>query len=218
MRKISRETDIIHTIEDLSGEYPPETVFSDWVKCMALAYQSSTSLFHGEIWKKREEDYLQTIKKYPKKTQEKFPELHAFLVMMMEEEVTDVLGRVYMGLNCSSQKLGQFFTPFHLSELAADIAFGKKELVEKVEVNEPSCGSGGMIIALAKRMEENGINFQKALKVTAQDLDRRSVYMTYVQMCVLGIDAVVICTDTLKTEKPRKENIFFTPKRVGMLL
>lgn len=49
-----------------------------------------------------------------------------------------------------------------------------------------------MIIAFAKAMAEQGIDYGKCLKVVAQDLDWKGVYMTFVQVSLLGIDAVVV--------------------------
>lgn len=79
-----------------------------------------------------------------------------------------------------------------------------------------------MIIAIAAVLKERGINYQYCMKVTAQDLDWRSVYMAYVQFSLLGIDAVVIQGDTLcnpyipgETDERR---VLRTPKNMGVLL
>lgn len=64
-------------------------------------------------------------------------------------------------------------------------------------VNEPSCGAGGNIIALAEVMKERGINYQQKLEVVCQDIDTKAVYMTYVQMCLYGIPAIVYQSNTL---------------------
>lgn len=91
---------------------------------------------------------------------------------------------------------------------------------ERVTLNEPSCGSGGMVIATARAMLEKGIDYQKKLKVIAQDLDWKAVYMCYVQLSLYGIDAEVIqgntLTDPYKTAYPC-ERVFKTPKKMGIL-
>ena len=82
-----------------------------------------------------------------------------------------------------------------------------------VTMNEPSAGAGGMIIAAAQSMKEQGINYQKSLRVVAQDLDWNAFYMCYIQLSLLGIDAKCIQGDTLEN-KPYKtfnENVFLTP-------
>ena len=88
-------------------------------------------------------------------------------------------------------------------------------------MNEPSRGSGGMIIAAAKVLKDRGINYQNVLKAVAQDLDWKAVYMCYVQLSLLGIDAVVVQGNTLSDPDWRtrpKECIFRTPKNMGMLI
>lgn len=75
-----------------------------------------------------------------------------------------------------------------------------------------------MIIAAAKVLKEQGIDYQRIMKVTAQDLDWKGVYMTYVQLSLLGISATVIQGDTLAAGAVSKEQILYTPKKKGMLL
>ena len=54
-----------------------------------------------------------------------------------------------------------------------------------------------MVIGLALAMKEAGYNYQKQLLVTAVDIDIRSVYMTYIQLSLLGIPAIVCHGDSL---------------------
>ena len=54
-----------------------------------------------------------------------------------------------------------------------------------------------MIIAAAKVLREKGVDYQKRLRVIAQDLDWKGVYMTYLQLSLLGIRAKVVQGDTL---------------------
>lgn len=72
----------------------------------------------------------------------------------------DVLGDIFGALEVGNSAAGQFFTPFYISELMAQI-IGFEDALEKkgfVSVNEPTCGAGGMIIALAKTMYEQKFN------------------------------------------------------------
>ena len=152
-------------------------------------------------------------------------ELFFLLVGALEEEMTDVLGEVYMAAELGSKYTGQFFTPFHLSELCAKMALPhwEKEYSEHgtISLNEPSCGGGGMIIAAAKVMKEAGINPQRYLKIVAQDLDWKGVYMTYLQLSLLGLKAKVVQGDTL-ADPYRKgyppERILRTPGEMGVLI
>lgn len=215
---MNHEKIILEKINSISGEYPAETIFGDWVECMAISWQNATMIIHDRIWQQREERYLQIVKKYKREVAQEFSDMHALLVLAMEKEVTDVLGQIYMNIECSNKKLGQFFTPFHVSKLTSDLSAIGADGSRTIEVNEPSCGSGGMIIAFAKTLLEKGLNYQKLMRVTAQDLDWRSVFMTYVQMCILGIDAKVMQMNTLLREQKAQETcVLYTPRRMGVI-
>ena len=58
-----------------------------------------------------------------------------------------------------------------------------------------------MVIAFAEAMKSLGFNPQKQLIVTCNDLDIKSVYMTYIQLSLLGIPAIVEHMNTLSLEK-----------------
>ena len=86
---------------------------------------------------------------------------------------------------------------------------------KEIELTEPSCGSGGMIIATAKILRKNGINYQDALNVLAYDLEWRCVYMTYVQLSLYGINAGIIRTDALTDgKKIGIHEVLLTPRKL----
>lgn len=212
--------EIINTINSMSGGRAPYEVFCDWVKLMALSMQNSCCVIHDQIWNQREDDYIKTIKPYGAAGW-KFADMFAMLVEEMEEEMSDVLGDIYMEGGMGNKNTGQFFTPFHVSYLCARMSI-PKELPERITLNEPSCGGGGMIIAVAKVLRDRGIDYQRRMNVVAQDLDWKAVYMCYVQLSLLGIQAEVVQGDTLcKPYIPGqtgREHIFFTPGRMGIIL
>lgn len=215
--------EIVEMIVKMSGKYSPDIIFSDWVQCSAIAIQNSCCPFHDKAWKRREEQYINTMNRYTLEERQNFVKMLLLLTDAFEEKMSDILGEIYMESGSGSKHTGQFFTPFHVSLLTAKVALGNKIIDEneKYEINEPSVGGGGMIIATAAAMREKGVNFQKCMRVTAQDLDWRSVYMAYVQFSLLGIDAAVVQGDSLV--KPYDENtqesrILRTPKRMGVLI
>ena len=217
--------EIIKRIQELSGRYSPYNIFSDWIECSALAIQNACTMPHTDLWEAREKEYLDVMNRYNEKERFAIRGLFFLLVDALEEEMTDVLGEVYMAAGLGSKSTGQFFTPFHLSELCAKMALPhwEKEYSEHgtISLNEPSCGGGGMIIAAAKVMRDAGINPQRALNVVAQDLDWKGVYMTYLQLSLLGIRAKVVQGDTLadpyRAGYP-PERILRTPRDMGVLL
>lgn len=222
---MDRKKDIIKAIEKLSGKYSGYMIFTDWIKCCALSIQNACYPFHDELWTAREKDYLDTIDRYSPEEVKCFCEMWGFLVETMEAEMTDVLGEIYMESGMGSKATGQFFTPFHLSELAAKLSL--KESIESfnggmMQLNEPSTGGGGMIIAAAKVLREAGINYQRHLDVVAQDLDWNGVYMTYLQCSLYGIRATVVQGNTLADpfvpDATGMNRIMKTPAKMGALV
>ena len=140
------------------------------------------------------------MSRYELEERRKLRDMFHLLAQALGEEIGDVLGEIYMEAGMGSKYTGQFFTPFHLSELCA-----RMNLTETIEnyngevitLNEPSCGGGGMIIAAVKVLLDAGINPQECLRVVAQDLDWKGVYMCYLQLSLLGIRAVVVQGNTL---------------------
>ncbi len=215
--------EIISKIQSLSGKYSPYMIFSDWVQCSAIALQNDCYMLHNEVWKSREEQYKTIMCKYTPKERQEFIRMLALLTDSFEESMSDILGEIYMESGCGSKQTGQFFTPFHISKLTADLAM-QDDISEDnpLVINEPSVGGGGMIIAMAAVLKDRGINYQRCMKVIAQDLDWRSVYMAYLQFTLLGINAEVVQGNTL-TEPYipghyDEARIFRTPMRMGVLL
>ncbi len=117
----------------------------------------------------------------------------AELAFALEDEITDVLGEVYMEADMGSESTGQFFTPYHLSKMTAGVTIPADVSPAKpLILNEPSTGGGGMIIAAAEILRKEGLNHQRCMEVVAQDLDWKGVYMTYLQLSLLGIKAIVV--------------------------
>ena len=215
--------EIIKIINSVSGQYSPHQVFSDWVCMMALSIANSCTLHKNKVYQDREDTFKLVANKYSETDYEKLAEATAYLIEEMEEP-RDVLGEIYMEGGFGSKSTGQFFTPFHLSEVTAELVYGKNLIRAddgKYPMHEPSCGAGGMIIALANIMRRDGINYQRELEVIAQDLDWNCVYMCYVQLSLMGISAVVVQGDTLGepySKETPEHRVLYTPKKRGVLI
>lgn len=214
--------EIIKTIQSMSGEHSAYSIFYDWVKMCSLAIANGCSLFHDELWRKREGDYFDIRKKYSEKDNENLIKMFSLLSIALENTIEDVLGEIYMKSGCYSKELGQFFTPYHLAYLVAETGMTDVNPNEPIVMNEPSTGGGANIIAAADVLHKRGIDYQKIMKVTAQDLDWLGVYMTYVQLSMLGIDAVVVQGDTLQNPYTGgsyvESRVFRTPRNRGVLI
>lgn len=214
--------EIIKIIADmaLKNGFSEYQVFTDWIQCTANSIQNASCLLHDKAWNKREKEYLDIFNKYKDNT--KFSVLTGLLACELEENISDVLGHVYMASGMGSKAAGQFFTPFHLSYLTASVGLDDRLMNDEIiTLNEPSIGGGGMVIGLCKALNEHGINYQKKLRVIGQDLDWKGVYMSYVQLSLLGVDAVIVQGDSLATPYNGaypKERTYRTPRNLGVLL
>lgn len=206
---LPRKDRIIKLIGSLGDGQNVQITFFDWVTLMAMSIINTTSSFkHDDVWKRREDLYMNIAKKYTPEQMRIFTEAMAYLAEELEEKPYDVLGEIYHKLDAQNKKTGQFFTPFHLSVLMAMLQEFKDE---EITMNEPTCGAGGMILAAARVMQDRGIDYQRRMKVVAQDIDWNCVYMAYVQLSLAGIKATVIQGDTLRMEPQTKDKVFYTP-------
>lgn len=218
------KNEIIKAIESMSGRYSPYNIFSDWVEMCALSIMNAVDVTHDRIWEDREQQYIDTARKYSETEMKCFAQMFVWLGDALTDDMHDVLGDIYMTAGMGNKYTGQFFTPFHLSELCARVLIDTNKLPETghIDIHEPSCGGGGMIIAACKVLHEGGFDFQRRLKVVAQDLDWKGVYMTYLQLSLIGCDAVVVQGDTLRepfdVRRTPKDRIMRTPMNMRALI
>lgn len=183
---------IIDNINRMAGKYTPHQVFADWVEMSALSIAQSI-----EPNKEREDAFLSVARKY---SEDNFLVLGCMLgrlSFLLENGLDDYLGKIYMELSSGNSHTGQFFTPFHVCEMMAGVALADYDGGTEY-LNEPSSGGGANILAYAKVMKAKGYNYQQLLEVKAQDLDYKCVYMTYLQLSLAGVNAVVIQGNSLE--------------------
>ncbi len=67
-----------------------------------------------------------------------------------------------------------------------------RETGEILTFLEPTCGSGGMILAaLDVLWNTYGFNYSENVFICCGDIDKRCVYMAYLQLSLAGVPAVV---------------------------
>lgn len=215
-----KHTELQKAVLSMAGRYSAYEIFTDWIEVSALAMANSTCIIQNKHWQTREEKYKTIMNKYSHEEQIKFCEMLAWFVEDIEENPRDVLGEAFMRGGMGADAAGQFFTPFNISLMMAEVNI-EKYTDGDMKVLEPSCGSGGGIIAMAVALKNKGINYQQVMKVVAQDLDWRCVYMCYLQLSYMGIDAICVQGDTLLD--PYREGypparVLRTPKNMGVLV
>lgn len=101
---------------------------------------------------------------------------------------------MYMALNLGNHWKGQFFTPYNVCRMMAEITCGNTvgEIKEKgyIAVNDCCCGAGALLIAYANAAEratiDSGYNWQQHILFTAQDVDMVVGLMCYIQLSLIG--------------------------------
>ena len=68
-----------------------------------------------------EQIYLNTVRSYTREQAENMSKLLALLISALDEKHQDFLGQIYSMLNLGNAKKGQFFTPYNVSKLMAEI-------------------------------------------------------------------------------------------------
>ncbi|MDF0543826.1 N-6 DNA methylase [Sphingobium sp. H39-3-25] len=166
----------------------------------------------------REARYLEIVGRYDRPTVDMFPQVFAEITMALEAAPGDVLGSIFTALEIHNKNRGQFFTPYPVCQMMAEITLGDAKdaralIADKgfVSAMEPACGAGAMVIALAQAMLAVDINYQRHLHVTAVDIDQRAVHMAYIQFSLLHIPAHVIVGNSLSNEV--REH-WFTPAHI----
>lgn len=132
------------------------------------------------------------------------------------------MGSIFMSLNLGNEHNGQFFTPYHVCELMAEVTM--EDVVQKVKkdgyisIHDPCCGAGATLIAgihaARKRLEKEKLNYQNHILVVAQDIDMIVALMCYIQLSLLGVAGYVKIGNSLTepiTNMNSRENCWFTP-------
>lgn len=182
-------------------------------------YQSEEKL--KSVWGNRENRYLKIINGYSKEKQELIPQMFACIVNEFENNSEqDLLGQIYMELGISSPVAGQFFTPYSVCQVMAEMTVDKKNLTKTIKekgyatFNDCACGGGATLIAginSAAKMFKR-LNWQNHLLIIANDVDRICAYMCYIQLSLLGVAGYVTIGDALIEPVVTDPNrILYTP-------
>ena len=148
----------------------------------------------------REREYLEIAKNYTPEELNQISRAFGLLVEEMElEPFTDLLGPFYLECASHSSKhaRGEFYTPPEISKLMARMLFdieSAKSGGKPITLNEPACGSGGMVLAVAELFAPDSVDL---LRVTAQDINPVAADMTYVNLTLWGIPARVLLGNSI---------------------
>ncbi|QDV81244.1 N-6 DNA methylase [Planctomycetes bacterium TBK1r] len=159
-------------------------VFEDFVTLSRCALSGQTA----------EEEYLSIIAKgYDKGT---MPERGAdtlktafhTMVDVMAETGEDVLGDIFTGAITYGER-GQFFTPASVCDLMGALTIPTERTPDRKSVCDPACGSGRMLLSVARH--------QPHWEFTGQDVDHRAAQMTAINLGLNGLRGWAVWQNTL---------------------
>jgi type I restriction-modification system DNA methylase subunit len=136
------------------------------------------------------------------------------LIDALETEYRDFLGEVYMALDISNARSGQFFTPYCLCKMMSKMQLPEdlEKMIEDcggyITVNDCACGAGAMLIATVDEFKARKVDYSNKLFIVAQDIDLMCCYMAYIQLSLSGVAAMVVCGNTLTNEQ---REVWYTP-------
>jgi type I restriction-modification system DNA methylase subunit len=193
--------------DELSRKRSRGQLFSDFLEIASttlhqLPYHSD-ELEKDEDFEKIEAKYFEAIKGYSNEELSLFSQMFA-LVLTGVTLQSDFVGELFMDLEISNDKVGQFFTPFVISRFNAKITMGdvapqvKKK--GQITISDPASGAGGMLIAAADEIDNQGFDPRMIACFDAIDISRDCFNMSYIQLSILGLQAVVHHGNTLSME------------------
>lgn len=193
------EKEFIKVFQELCYSRNSWEVWSDVITVIACSIANAVDK-EPKRHKNREEDYQRCIKRLG--GVEKPACLFGIIVDALESNPDqDFLGALFMNLELGSHWKGQFFTPYHVSRLMADITVGNVQTqVEKqgwVSICDPCVGGGAMLIAAANTIRRQKVNYNNHVMFTGQDIDRTVGMMAYIQISLLGCPGYVVIGDSL---------------------
>ena len=206
---IPKIDDIVKDIEKASYEVDTFRFVSDLFECGAIAISNAVDLVQKD---EREERYLQIIRGYRPAQQKSLVDIFGKVFALLSSVVynngrfNDNLGEIFMNCGLINKRTAQFFTPYSASVLAARINIDESLVKEKttddgiLTVNDPCCGGGGMLVAALEVLKRLGVNYARNCFMEASDIDLRCVHMTYLQLALAGVPAIVRHQNTLTRE------------------
>lgn len=195
--------DFIRAFSDLARHRERHDVFSDFLE-MAVCSIRKTTLPPGEQADAIEAHYMAVVKRNQVDDVRAMPKLLGITALAVQQGGCDFLGQVAGELELVTGHMGQFFTPYDVSRLIAELTLDTVDevIAEQgfVTVQEPACGAGGMVIAVADTLERKGFDIARQLYVDATDISRMCFRMSYLQASLRGIPATIRRGNTLSLE------------------
>lgn len=191
-----KKAEFVRLFRAIKPECHRHTVWADFVTTSAIALHNAVNKVDT-----LENEYLTIINTYSTCDIQRLCEMLSIVVMLLEDEPTDILGQLYMELELASKENGQYFTPSPVADCMAQLLYGDS-LEQKlrqpfVTLHDPASGSGSMILSFVKVILQKNQNPAEKLFVSCIDVNRVAALMCYVQLSLWNVPAEVIVGNSL---------------------
>ena len=158
-------------ISALSGRYATWEIWSDFITMFAIAISNSVDLEH---WEERENTYETIRRKYTNDEMSIIIDLITDVITALGVNPDqDYLGEAYMELELNNHWTGQFFTPYNICRLMAEMT--THGVIRKIKhqgfvtINDPACGAGATLIAGANEVKNRLAKMRLSKKPSYQN-------------------------------------------------
>jgi type I restriction-modification system DNA methylase subunit len=190
-RKPSRATfrELIESVSARTGRRASEC-FSSFCLMAACAVSAGS----------RESEYMGEARRWEREELELFGDALGALALEMESKpYEDLLGPHFMEVAGSNAGNGEFYTPAHLTRMMADLTLPAELPDGPLRIAEPSCGSGGAVLASAEALAKRGISPMR-LRAQCTDVSRTACDMCFINLTLWAVPAEIVHGNTLSGE------------------
>jgi len=182
-----------HDIQQLTTiiERIHRKTYQDYLRCFETFLDVSLEAINRMLlldlsWKPELGDF--------EKARDEFAEGFAILLAQIHPDYTyqDIVGGAYMNLGTSSKGFGQFFTPWNVARMMAEITLSQPDLSRytperPMTICDPSCGSGVMLLAAASCLPRSFID-EGRVAFYGMDVDRTCISMAQLNVRLYGLN------------------------------
>lgn len=189
---IPKIDDIVKDIDSCTYHVDKHKFVSDLFECGAIAISNAVDLTQKD---EREERYMQIINNYKprnKKALRRYSpkSMHCSLPWFTTTVISTTTSVRSLCAVTSATKPQD--SSLH--------RITSRNLWRILTVSDPCCGGGGMLIAALDVLHSFGVNYARNCFMEGSDVDLRCVHMTYLQLALAGVPAIVRHQNTLTRE------------------
>lgn len=193
-------------IENLGRKHNYATVFDDYLSCLVNFFTPPNQDGMG----------TDCFKKYSNQERIVFSDLIKETIAVYQKMITkdqqwyDPFGELYMFISShwKSKALGQFFTPAPVVDLMVRMNHNDDLTGKGLRVNDPTCGSGRMLIAFHVLHPGN--------YVFGEDLDLICCKMSLINCLMHGCEGEIVWHDSLKRDFRKAWRVNPTIRKTGL--